>query len=198
MRLPSSNHAVLLPITGQTFYGRQNYRYVIAHPSMVICPVCFKNKIAGTLGFTLIELAIAIAIVGLLSAIALPVYMQHIDKSNNNKAIADIMMIQVAIERFHTANFRFPADINEIPGPLPNNGLDPWKNPYVYLNIVDGGPDIKGDVRKDKKLNPINTQYDLYSMGKNGVSKNQLDQKDSVDDIVLARDGGFVGLSSDF
>jgi general secretion pathway protein G len=54
------------------------------------------------------------------------------------------------------------------------------------------------EVRKDHKLNPINTNYDLYSMGKDGVTKMQITQKDSVDDIIVAGDGGFVGLASDF
>ncbi|CAG7857479.1 hypothetical protein MCAMS1_02319 [biofilm metagenome] len=157
-----------------------------------------KLKLISTRGFTLIEILIAIAIVGILSAIAIPVYTQHIDKTNNNQAIADIMTMQLAIERFHTNTFRYPANINEIPGNLPNNGLDPWGNPYLFLNIINGGPGIKGQVRKDKKLNPINTLYDLYSPGQNGVTKTQLDNKDSVDDVLLARDGGFVGLSSDF
>ena len=94
--------------------------------------------------------------------------------------------------------FHYPATLADISSSLPNNGIDPWGNAYVYLNIIDGGPGIKGQVRKDKKLNPINTNYDLYSMGKDGVTKKQLDNKDSVDDIVLAGDGGFVGLSSDF
>jgi general secretion pathway protein G len=53
-------------------------------------------------------------------------------------------------------------------------------------------------VRKDHALNPINSDYDLYSLGKNGVSKKQISQKDSVDDIIRARDGGFIGLAADF
>ena len=35
-------------------------------------------------------------------------------------------------------------------------------------------------------------------MGKDGVSKTQLTNKDSLDDIVWANDGGFVGLAEDF
>ena len=149
-------------------------------------------------GFTLLELMFGVAIISLLTSIAIPVYRGHIEKTDNNNAIRHIYEIQVCIERFYTENFSYPADLAAIANCLPNQGLDPWGNPYEYLNIIDGGPGIKGQVRKDKKLNPINTNYDLYSMGKNGVSKKQLDNKDSVDDIVLARDGAFVGLSSDF
>lgn len=148
-------------------------------------------------GFTLLELLIVLAIIGVLSGIAVPFYNASIDESKNTTAITDITTIQSSIERFYTNNFNYPAALTDIPD-LPHNGIDPWGNAYVYLNIKDGGPGIKGNVRKDKKLNPINTLYDLYSKGKNGVSKKQLDNKESVDDIVLARDGSFIGLSSDF
>jgi general secretion pathway protein G len=53
-------------------------------------------------------------------------------------------------------------------------------------------------VRKDHKLNPINSDFDLYSMGRNGTSQTQISQKDSLDDIIRANNGGFVGLASDF
>jgi general secretion pathway protein G len=56
----------------------------------------------------------------------------------------------------------------------------------------------KGDARKDGKLNPINSDFDLYSRGKDKVYKPQLTQKDSLDDIVRAQDGAFVGLAADF
>jgi general secretion pathway protein G len=149
-------------------------------------------------GFTLIELLFALAIVSVLSAIAIPVYQTNISKSETNHAINDIKAIEICIERFYTENFSYPADLAEIASCLPNNGIDPWGNAYIYLNIIDGGPGIKGQVRKDKRLNPINTNFDLYSKGKDGKSKKQLDNKDSVDDIVLARDGAFVGISADF
>jgi general secretion pathway protein G len=156
------------------------------------------KKNSGGRGFSLLELLFALAIVAVLTAIALPAYNGHIDKSKNNNSIVEIYAIQVCIERYYTETFSYPATLADIKACLPNSGLDPWGKAYIYLNIIDGGPGIKGKVRKDKKLNPINSIYDLYSMGKDGKTKIQLDNKDSVDDIVLASDGGFVGLSSDF
>jgi general secretion pathway protein G len=156
------------------------------------------RKNSGGRGFTLVELMFAIAIIAVLSAIAVPVYNGHIDKAKNTTAISEIYSIQVCIERYYTETFQYPATLADIAPCLPNKGIDPWGNDYVYLNIIDADKGIKGKVRKDHKENPINTLYDLYSMGKNGASKTQLDQKDSVDDIVLARDGGFVGLASDY
>jgi len=45
---------------------------------------------------------------------------------------------------------------------------------------------------------PINSDFDLYSMGKDGRSVAPLTAKDSRDDIVRANDGGYVGLASEF
>ena len=56
----------------------------------------------------------------------------------------------------------------------------------------------RGDARKDRHLNPINSDYDLYSMGKNRDSKKPLQNPKSHDDVVRANDGSFVGLATDF
>lgn len=167
------------------------------------------RKNAGGSGFTLLELLFAVAIIAVLTAIAVPTYNGHIDKAKNTTAISEIYAIQACIERFYTVNFSYPATITEIASCLPNSGIDPWGKAYVYLNLIEedklNGKDKpkgedKGDdkKRRDHKENPINTLYDLYSKGKDGLSKSQLDNKESVDDVVLAHDGAFVGLASDF
>ena len=56
----------------------------------------------------------------------------------------------------------------------------------------------KGGARKDHALNPLNTDYDLYSSGADGQSKPQITQKLSLDDVIRASNGAYVGLASDF
>ena len=75
------------------------------------------------------------------------------------------------------------------------NPIDPWGNPYRYVP-VDSVP--KGQLRKDKALVPVNTDYDLYSMGADGKSQAPFTAKASQDDIVRAKDGAFVGLAKYF
>lgn len=55
-----------------------------------------------------------------------------------------------------------------------------------------------GKVRKDHNLVPLNTDYDLYSMGEDGASVSPLTAKASRDDIVRANNGRYVGLASDY
>jgi general secretion pathway protein G len=50
-------------------------------------------------------------------------------------------------------------------------------------------------MRKDRNLVPINSDYDLYSMGPDGESMPPLTAARSRDDIVRANNGGFVGTA---
>jgi general secretion pathway protein G len=45
---------------------------------------------------------------------------------------------------------------------------------------------------------PINSDYDLYSVGKDGVSSGPLTAGPSRDDVIRANDGGFFGLARDY
>ena len=142
-------------------------------------------------GFTLLDLLAALAIVAVVSAIAAPIYSDFVDNANDAAAQSDILEIQMRIEQFYGNGFAYPDDLNEVPG-VPAE--DPWGRAYSYLRI-DGStvPGIKGKQRKDKNLNPLNTDYDLFSSGKDGKTKGPLTAKDSHDDIIRAGNGGFVG-----
>jgi prepilin-type N-terminal cleavage/methylation domain-containing protein len=54
-----------------------------------------RNNFGGH-GFTLLELMLSLAVVGVLSAIAIPVYKGHIDKMKINTAITDIYQMKIA------------------------------------------------------------------------------------------------------
>ncbi len=142
-------------------------------------------------GFTLVELMIGVVLVGVLMSIAYPTYKAQIAKGKVSKAITDIGTISLGLERHFTDKSRYPAS-------LAAAGLamdDPWGRPYQYLDM-DGA--TVGQMRKDKSLHPLNTDYDLYSKGPDGASSQPLTAKSSRDDIVRANNGGFVGVASDY
>ncbi len=55
-----------------------------------------------------------------------------------------------------------------------------------------------GKPRKDHFLHPINSDFDIYSMGRDGDTVAPLTAKKSHDDIIRANDGGFYGLAANF
>lgn len=142
-------------------------------------------------GFTLIELMLALVVAALLGAIALPSYRNYINKSRVSQAIADMKLIEMNLERFNTDRGKFPDALSEL-GTVP---VDPWGNAYRYLNMV--GASV-GKVRKDHGLHPLNTDYDLYSMGADGRTATPLTSALSADDIVRARNGAFVDVASKY
>lgn len=144
-------------------------------------------------GLTLTEVLVAVGIIGILSAIVLPLYGESMDRSKVARASADINNISSKLQVWAIFSRRLPDTLAEA---NINDAIDPWGRPYQYLKIE--GLKGKGDVRKDHKLNPINSDFDLYSMGKNGVSKTQISNKDSLDDVIRANNGGFVGRASDY
>ncbi len=144
-------------------------------------------------GFTVVELMLALAIIGILSLLASAGYDRHIEKTRVYRATVDIGGLQMAIKQYDLNNSVLPDDLGEI-GQAAK--LDPWGRPYVYVNLQ--ATKGHGAARKDHKLNPLNSDYDLYSVGKDGVSKSQITQKDSLDDVIRAHDGAFIGLAGDF
>jgi len=145
---------------------------------------------------TLVELLIVMAMVGTLAAIGVPAYNNYIDRANNSQAIEDIYFIEAAIKMYRTENGSLPETLDLVP--LATRP-DPWGHPYAYLKIEGKDKnEVKGKWRKDHFNVPVNSDFDLYSMGKDGKSKSPFTANASRDDIVRANDGAYVGLVSEY
>jgi general secretion pathway protein G len=138
-------------------------------------------------GFTLIELLLVVAIMGVLAAIVAPRFQEMIERARVARAIGDIRTIEVEL-----------AALDSLPSTLDAVGrasyLDPWGRPYAYLKLE--GKKGVGGARKDRFLVPLNSDYDLYSVGRDGASSPALTAKPSRDDVLRANDGSFIGLAS--
>jgi general secretion pathway protein G len=140
------------------------------------------------LGYTLIELMVAIGILGILTAMGVSGYDQYVERARASTAVGELLDISQRIKTFELANRRLPDGLDEIGR---GGALDPWGSPYEYYNLqAEKG---NGKARKRKNLAPLNSDYDLYSIGKDKKSVIQLGQPDSHDDIVRALDGRFLG-----
>ncbi len=140
----------------------------------------------------MVEVLAVMTIIGLLTGLAVPKYTEIVERARVTKAIGDLRALAVEL-----------AGADSIPASLATIGragmLDPWGREYVFMKF----PPTKGNAppqgaRKDRFLVPINSQYDLYSLGKDGGSAPPLTAKASQDDVVVGNDGGFVGLAKNY
>lgn len=159
----------------------KHYKYLRFLPS--------KLKV---IGFTVVELMIALTIVGILAFVAVPAYQNYEKRAEIGQVVNDLTALQLQIDDFRLTTGNFPISLAQIGM---DNMEDPWGNPYEYIDYVSNSP---GDRRKDKNLNPLNSDYDLYSKGEDGQTTKQIITPKAQDDIIRGRDGSFMGEAKDF
>ena len=127
------------------------------------------------IGVTLIEMLIVIAIIGTILAIAMPMFQDVVNQARIGRAIGDIATLQ-------TDKAAYEAGGKGLPESLATIGraslIDPWGSPDQYLKFdLEDEKKPKG-ARKDRFLVPINSTYDLYSMGKDGQTTAPADRQE--------------------
>jgi len=233
-------------------------------------------RLTSSKGMTLIELMMAIVIIGLLASFALPKYEGFIEQARIARCIAEIRYLDRDIQAYVIANEEYPETLGDLHLSI-SNMLDPWGSAYAYLLIAPKGKGKKASIeggggiyyalsgmndgtfyarniwrldfvaaglesdegswsgswftseawaapppppptpptpptppppsgppgppalpRKDRFLVPINSDYDLYSKGKDGQSNAPLTVPVSHDDIIRAANGAYVGVAANF
>ena len=108
-------------------------------------------------GFTLIELMVVLAIIGVLAALIVPNVLSRADDARVTAARTDVGNLMQALKLYKLDNQRFPSgdqSLNALVAkpttePVPGNWKpyldkmpnDPWGRPYQYMN-----PGIKSEV----------------------------------------------------
>ena len=107
-------------------------------------------------GFTLTEVLVTMAIIGLLATGVVLAVLPRLGDASITKARADIATYQSALEMYRLDHFRYPSEqdglqaLVEAPSVVdtakyPANGYiqqlrdDPWGNPYIYRNPGEYG-----------------------------------------------------------
>jgi general secretion pathway protein G len=147
-------------------------------------------------GFTMVELIVVMAILGVLASLALPAFAKIKDKAREVRVMEEIRGLEKGVGAYSIDHG----------GALPDDGnlftdlampvlLDPWGNAYVYHKIT-GASD--GQARLDPTTTPLNTDYDLYSKGPDGQTSRATDDPtgNGRDDIVRTGNGDYVGMAS--
>ena len=156
-------------------------------------PICGRWWGRRATGFTAIELMIVMLIIAILVAVLLPGYSQYRERQRVSQATQELVVMGAVIKNFQLDHNRYPEDLSEV---QLATRVDPWGRPYFYLNVQDAKN--TGQARKRKNLTPINSDFDLYSAGRDGDSKPPLQNKASRDDVIRAADGRYYGLAAEF
>jgi general secretion pathway protein G len=149
-----------------------------------------RRRKPSRVGFTIVELMIVMAIIAILATLADLLFATYRERAQNAHAAAEIHTIQNDIISFQIDNNRLPVDLAEVNR---DTLMDPWGHAYRYTNFTTTP---KGNWRKDKFLVPINSTFDLWSMGPDGQSIPPLTAPVSKDDIIRANDGSFIGRAA--
>jgi general secretion pathway protein G len=176
----------------------EKQRLTIRKSSFVITiPVLRKKqKCKIHSGFTIIELLLIVAIIATLLVVAMPGFQRMFERAKTSQACADIATMGTKISDHFMDYGQYPETLEELDFPKLH---DPYGFAYEYLVIFgkDKG-EISGKWRKDRFLVPLNYDFDLYSIGKDGKTTAPLTAASSYDDIIRANNGRFIDIASKY
>jgi general secretion pathway protein G len=127
----------------------------------------------------------------IVGSFAIPAFNGYVERSRVARAVSDIGTISLKLHRWQRDAHTLPANLAE----AGIAGVDPWGRPYVYLRAADAS---RARLRKDGELVPLNSDFDLYSLGPDGVSALALPAAPSRDDVVRAANGAYIGLAANY
>lgn len=119
----------------------------------------------STAGFSLVELLVVLAIIGMIAGLAVPQVLRYLGSARSDTAATQIKSIKNALELYYLDNRSYPSDAEGLQalaarpagatrwnGPYLKNadGLDdPWGRPYLYKRSGDGAGVVVSSLGRD-------------------------------------------------
>jgi len=111
-------------------------------------------------GFTLVEILVVVAIMGILATVTTLAVTRHMDKGRDSATKETIRVLKVAVNTYYIDTGRYPASLS---GLLRDDGSTGWKGPYIerepqdgwgrafrYTAAADGGYEIRSGGKDDR------------------------------------------------
>ena len=132
-------------------------------------------------GFTLIELMIVIAIIGILAAIALPAYQDYTKRARVGEALSLAGGAKTAVTEFYSSNNVWPLDNTSAglpsPGDINGNTVDSVTVSNGKITVVVNDKVEKTAGSKDLVLSPSATGGSINWSCKRGTGATTIDAK---------------------
>ena len=119
-------------------------------------------------GFTLVELLVVLAILGLLVAVATPQVLKYLGKAKNDTARIEMKSMSTALDLFLLDVGRYPTQQEGLSALVANpGGLQSWHGPYLKATVVP--PDPWGRPYQ-YRFPGQNGDYDLWTLGADNIA----------------------------
>ncbi|MGK6317743.1 type II secretion system major pseudopilin GspG [Neorhizobium sp. DT-125] len=134
---------------------------------------------AAVEGFTLVELLVVLAIIGLIAALATPQVLRYLDSAKVDTTKAQIKNFEGALELYYIDTGRYPSTEEGLAvlasrpssggawnGPYIKNAgtfVDAWNTPYQYRSPADDKPFQILSFGRDRKMGGSGQDADLLS-----------------------------------
>jgi len=137
------------------------------------------------------DVLVALALALMVGSFAIPAFNGYLERARVSRAVSDIGTMSLRLHQWQRSGHTLPQNLGE----AGIAAVDPWGRPYVYLRAADAS---RSQLRKDGELVPLNSDFDLYSLGPDGISALALPAASSRDDVVRAANGAFIGVAANY
>lgn len=98
-----------------------------------------KNFIKNRKGFTLVELVVVIAIIGILAGIAVPRFLDATASARGAKIVADMRTIQSAEMIYYAKNAKYPTAQTDFADLVQGGWPEPPKGKFIIAKVLASG-----------------------------------------------------------